>query len=469
MEAKMKKILYILLLAVFLIPMTGVRAQAESSNVSSAPGTWVASINIQNPSGSPANVTISFFNSTGTDVLDFPVTPAIPAGGSRSLYLPTDITALGGGQFSAVLSSDQPVMTVVNMSSSAPYTGDSYVGVPQGSTTQYFPGLYNNYYGFSSELVLQNSGTGTASIKIQFYNQVTGATVGSPYTDTIPANASKTYTLSSLSPALPSGNTSGLLSAVVTETTTQTIAGIASSWTAAYHGEFSSYNGFAGGATAIYVPALYVNYYHFVSSLTVQNIGTFPTDVTVFFSNGVSKTVSALAPGAAKQWYLPSEAGLPSGNTNGVFSAKITSASSGGHPAQSIVALVNSEDKTAGSLASYDSIANATGTVLCPVVLKAYYLWFSAETIQNVGTSPTNITITYPGGFSKTVNNVPANGTVNFIELASAGSVLPDGTTASATITSSGQPLVGVTQENSTARYAANPGDYLFSYSCTNQ
>jgi hypothetical protein len=460
----MKKFIVLLLLVAFLVPMTGVKAQDGTQSVTGAPGTWVASINIQNPSTSPAIVNISFYDATGGLALSFDVTPSIPAGGARSLYLPTDVTALGSGQFSAVASSDQPIQTVINLSSTVPYTVDSYVGVSQGGTKLYFPGAYNNYYGFNSELQLQNAGTDVASVSIQFYNQTTGAAVGSPYTSTIPVYATKTFGLAALTPALPSGNTNGLLAAVVTSG--QPLAGIMNSWSAAVHGEFASYNGFVGGGTTAYAPALYREYYGFGSALTVQNIGTGPTNVTVTLSNGKVLTKTALAQNSSFQWYMPDKnlTGIPSGNTAGVFSAKIVSS------AQPVVALVNSEAKTAGSLAQYDGSNAATATVLCPVVMKAYYQWFSAETVQNVGTLTTDITITYPGGYHKTATGVLPNGTVNFIELASAGSVLPDLSTLAATITSSnGQSLLAVVQENSNERNAAHPGDYLASYACSNQ
>ena len=99
-----------------------------------------------------------------------------------------------------------------------------------------------------------------------------------------------------------------------------------------------------------------------------------------------------------------------------------------------------------------------------PVVLKSFYNWFSAQTVQNVGSASTDITITYADGHSKAFTGVPANGTVNIIELDSAGSVLPDGSSISAVITSSGEPIVAVVQENSEVMYGATPGDYLLAY-----
>ncbi len=457
----MKKyhIIIFLAISILLLPYaTSVFAQSSNTG---APGTWVSSINIQNMSStSPANVVLQFYDASGNNILSFTVNPPIPAGGSRSLYVPTDIAGLSSGQFSVVASSDTQIRVVVNSSSTSPSTAGAYEGIEAGETadTLFFPGVYNNYYGFYSELIIQNADSSDADIQIQFYNQKTGASVGSPYTATIKPGSSKVFVLSNLTPALPSGNQNGLFAAKVTSN--RKIGGIANIWTSAKFGEYSSYNGFTSGTDNIYVPALYNSYYGFVSSLTVQNIGTSSTSVKVTYSNGVYEEFN-LNPGLSKELYTPNNSNLPFGNTNGVFSAKIE-ASPGGQ----IVAIVNVEDKTKGSLASYNGSALVGTKIGCPVVLKSFYKWFSAETVQNVGSNQTNITVKYASGQTRVFNNVPPNGTINVIELAGAGSVLPDVSSVAATFESSGEPLLVVVQENSNERYITTPGDYLLAYTC---
>lgn len=460
----MKKLLIALMIVAILLPATSVHAASATG----APGTWVSSINIQNPNATAANVTLVFYDAAGTAVKTFAV-PTIAANGSTSIYVPTGIVDLTTGQYSVVATSNVDVNIVVNSSSTAPSTAGAYSGIKGGDlgVSLFFPGLYKNYYGFYSELVLQNTGTTSASISIQFYNQKTGVAVGDPVTDTIASNASKTFILNEIA-ALPSGNASGLYSAKVTSD--KSLAGIANIWSAAYHGEMSDYNAFIDGASLVYVPALYKNYYGFVSSLTVQNLDATSQTVTVTYSNGVVDS-AVVAANSAVEFYQPNNASLPSGNTNGVFSAKVTTTGS------KIVALVNVENKTGntsgkyyGLLASYNGVMNPTSQVLCPVVMKEYYNWFSAETIQNVGTIATDITVTYANGMTRTFTGIAANGTVNVVELPSAGSILPATSSLAATITSSnGQPLVAVVQENSEVRWLATMGDYLLAYSCTNR
>jgi hypothetical protein len=455
-----KKLILSLVLILSLFVTTPVFAQG--SDTTKAPGVWVSSINIQNTGTGDAHVVLNFYNAAGTVVLSYTVPDAIAAGESLSLYVPTQIPGLVAGQFSVEVSSDQPLQIVANSSSTGPYTAGAYMGFQEAETSLSltFPGLYKNYYGFFSEMVLQNTSDVAANITIDFYSQKTGALVVDNLAAAIPAHSSRIFALQDLAD-VPSGNVNGLLSAVVTSS--QNLAGVANIWTANMHGEFSDYNGISSGDTTVFAPALYKNYYNFVSSLTVQNIGAANADIRITYSNGVEE-LKTLLPFQGFEYYQPNNPLLPSGNVAGVFSAKVESLN-----AQPIVVLVNVEDKGKGLLASYNGPAGATAATGCPVVMKSFFQWFSAETVQNVGTNPTDITITYANGMTKTWPNVPANGTINIVELATSGSILPDGSSLSAVITSSGEPIVAVVQENSSGRYSTNPGDYLLAYTCIAQ
>ena len=443
------------LITLMMVPF----AQAQGIPTTQAPGTWSSSINIQNTGSASATVVLDFYNTSGTKILSFTVSPPIPAGGSRSLYVPAQVPGLASGQYSVIASSDQPLQIVANASSISPATAGAYTGLQSDEIgkTLFFPGLYNGYYGFYSQIVLQNTETSAATVTLTFYNQKTGAVVATVTGASIPATSSRVFALPSL-PGVPSGNADGLLSAKVTSD--RNLAGIANIWTGAKFGEFSDYNGYIAGSTSVvYAPALYKNYYGFVSSLTVQNLSATNANIRITYSNGTIEN-KTLLPNQSVEYYQPNNPALPSGNANGVFSAKVESLNGA-----EIVVLVNVEDKNKGLLASYNGPSTASTSVNLPVVLKSFYKWFSAQTVQNVGTSPTNITITYATGQTRTFNNIPPNGTVNIIELASAGSVLPDVSSVSAVVTSSGgQPIVAVVQQNSELMYTETPGDYLLAY-----
>lgn len=459
---KQTRLVLPILLIFVLLFSTPVFAQTGTTDTQ-APGTWVSSINVQNTGTSDATVTLTFYDPAGTEMLSYQVTPKIPVNGSRSLYVPTEMSTLANGQYSAIVSSDQPLEVVVNSSSTTPSTAGSYSGFKNDeiAKTLYFPGLYNSYYTFDSEIIIQNTNSSSANLTISFFDQATGTEItAAELTESIGGYSTKVFALSDIS-NLPSG-AAGLFSASVTSD--QDIAGIVNIWSPTMYGEYATYNGFKSGSTSvIYAPALYNNYYDFVSALTIQNLGTNNADIRVTYSNGTVEN-KTLAPFQAFQYYQPNKVGLPTGNANGVFSAKIESLDN-----EPIVALVNIENKKNGLLASYNGPSAATASTNCAVVMKSYYEWFSAQTVQNVGNAPTTITITYADGKTREFPNVPANGTVNIVELDSAGSVLPNVSSLSAVISSDGQPIVAVVQENSNGRYAATPGDYLLSYTCVAQ
>jgi hypothetical protein len=305
--------------------------------------------------------------------------------------------------------------------------------------------------------VLQNAeGTAATNVDITFFNQNTGAVVATVNDVSIPGNASRVFALQDLG-GVPSGNTDGLLSVKVTSD--KNLAGVADIWSAAAFGQFSDYNAFnVGTTTVLFAPALYNDYFDFNSALTVQNLNTVGNaSIRITYSNGTIVDDSLL-PGQSKEYYQPNNLSLPSGDGSGVFSAKVESLN-----AATIVALVSVNDGK--TLASYNGAIQATTAgANCPVVLKEFFDFFSAQTVQNVGSLTTDITITYASGQNKIFPGVLPNGTVNIIELDGTGSALPDASSVSASITSSNsQPLVVVVQEN---RITPQNGDTLLAYTC---
>jgi hypothetical protein len=437
---------------------------AQGSEESQAPGSWASSINLQNLENSNNDVSIEFRDSNGN--VEFTHTDTLTPLEGKSYYLPA-LDDLDSGQYSAVINSTGQLKAVVNSESQSPNTGYSYSGLDHTEIAQNFsfPGLYKDYYGFNSEVVLQNVTSTSASVQLSFKN------ASGSYNDTIeatiPAMSSRVFALQDLT-ALPAGGAptsnqpNGLYSLVVTSD--QNLAAVANLWTAAYFGEAGSYNSFVGGSTTAYAPALYNNYYNFVSALTVQAITA--SVGTVTYSNGVTENFD-LAAGESVEYYQPLNTSLPSGNTDGVFSAKVETSNGG-----EVVTLVTVEDKNQGLLASYNGATSTSDTINVPVALMEYYGYFSALTVQNVGTEPTTLTFEFASGETITTpEQVQPNGTFNCIQIAGASCPIASNTTTSAIVTSSnGQPLVTVVQENNPTRYQqSGGGDFLFAYTASPQ
>jgi len=438
-------------------------AQAQGQNNTSAPGSWQSSINLQNTAGTAAQVQIDFVDANGAVIKKYPEdgsSVTVGANGSLALFVPAAVASLPAGQYSAVVNSDQPVKATINLAStnstSGPWTAFGYegIGAAQSGTSLYFPGLYKGYYGFSSEMVVQNAGTANTTLTAKFYNRAGAQIGGDVALGTLAANASKTFPTAALA-QLPSGNAEGVFGAVVTST--QPAVGIANIWRP---NGTASYNASTGGSANLFAPALYKNYYGFGSALTLQAVGGAATG-TITYSNGTTQPFT-LAANAAQEFYQPSNAQLPTGNAEGVFSAKVTTT------AGQVVGLVSASvpNGARGDFGSYNMATQAANNVSIPNVFDDYYGYFSAVTVQNAGSTAASVTIKYATGQSRSFN-VPANGTVNINHVpgGNAGDVLPNRTTTAATVSST-VPLVAVVQHNTdpkVAGYAANkvPSDFL--------
>lgn len=462
-----------IVMAVALVASFGAFSARTVSAQTNAPGTWQSAILLQNVGGAAATPTVTFYNTSGGAVTTFTPSAPVAAGGALEIFVPARVSALPAGQFSAVVSSTEPFQVSVNTTSTnsaaPPWTAFAYEGVSQGGTTLYGPGLYKSYFNFDSEMVIQNAGTGTATLTARFFNTA-GQQIATANLGTVAPNAAKTVGIASLqsTPALPSGNTNGKFGVVVTSNENVPLIGIINIWRTVPTPGTASYNMFTSGAATLYAPALYKNYYGFGSALTLQAIGGAASG-TITYGNGTTQPFTLSTAGASQEFYQPNNAALPSGNTAGVFSAKVTTTSG------NVVGLVSLSvpQGGVGSFGSYVVPSAASKDVNIPNVLSDYYGYFSAVTVQNTGTTPTNVTIRYAGGQTKTFPNVPANGTVNIIHLDNAGDILPFRTTTSAVVSSSnGNPLVAVIQHNTAngvAGYdpAKGSGDFLLALTGT--
>lgn len=145
---------------------------------------------------------------------------------------------------------------------------------------------------------------------------------------------------------------------------------------------YASYMAFSGGSTNAYLPLLMKNNYQFNSFVTVQNLGSAATDVTVNYSDGTSATKSSLAPGASYKFDQALET-----HTLAVFSGRITSS---GQPIGAIVVEVGPS-----TLFAYSSFSAGDTKLVAPLVNENNYGYFSSVNIQNLGDVETTVEMTY--------------------------------------------------------------------------
>ena len=377
----MKRILFVITLLLLLL-VTFTVATAE---VPAPGGPFSTAFNIQNLSDSTATCVIQFYDSAGDIGLTLDP-PPIPANDVAEFFTGTaDFDSLLPGQYSAVVSCDQPVAAVVNFSDSNRGASHSGLGSAEIGTNWFAPALYNNYYNYYSNIVVQNATASAIDITVNVYEAGNASPVSTYLAEDVPAFASVSFDQSTDS------NLSKNVSYSATIDGTGEVAAIVNIYgTGPVNDQLYSYNLFASGSVEAFAPIIMSNFYGYNTSLTVQNTDDADTaEVTVEYNNGNTQSVS-IGPGASHAFlnFLDTNV-LPPGNFT--YSAKIVSTNN-----VPIVGLVNQSDSL-NRAASYSAFPGGKTLTTAPIVFKSYYGYDSSLTCQNLGTSTTDITVNYAG------------------------------------------------------------------------
>ncbi len=421
----MKKCIIVLAVALLLAALPVV----VSADVPAPEGPFNTAFRVQNLGSEPAHCSFIFYDANGHEAYSSGPLPEIPVGESAYVYVPTD-TTVADGQYAGVVSCDQEVAAVVNFSD--PDSGASYSGVSESEVadTLYAPGIYDNYYNYYSNVIVQNASGELNDITLEIYEPGNPTPV---YTDTksnVPANGFVTWEQEGLTELADNQFYSAKIIG------TGDIAAIVNIYgKGPCDDQLYSYNPFARGSTIAYAPVIMNDYYGYNTALVIQNLGTIDADVTITYSDGTVKTTT-IAPGAADSRYTPAE-GLATGLLTG---AKVECTNG-----QPIVVLVN-ESNDKNRAASYSGFAAGSTTVRAPIVMRRYYKYNTSVTCQNIGTAAATMSISYGGIPGTTTSDpVPVNGIWMFYQ--PTDPLLSDGFIGSATITST-QPIVCIVNED---------------------
>lgn len=408
---------------------------AVSAQVPGPGGPYNSAFTIQNLESQKATCVFSLYDSAGSKEY---ASSDITIKADKSYFVYVGGLSVDSGQYSTVISCDREVAAVSNLSD--PSSSASYSGVrgSEVADTLYAPGIYNNYYGVYSNVVVQNTTSSPITIRVRLYKPGQSSPFKTQKATDVPAYASATFDQTSLTQT-------GLFSAKIEAT--GEVAAVVNLWNNA--GQLYSYNPFAAGSTAAYAPVLMKGYYGCDTALTVQNLSTGSTKVTVLYSNN-SQTKKTIAGSSSALFYTPSEPASSLG------SAKITT-----NNGAEIVALVN-ESCSNDNAATYSGFSEGSKTVNAPIVLKDYVGFSTSITCQNVGTKTTTIKVTYSNGV-KEQQSAGKNKTALFYQPNVSG--LPSGFNGSAVITA-GQPIVCVVNE---AGSSASAVDQLLAYNAIGQ
>jgi len=417
-------------------------------------GPFASAFRVQNLGTATASCSYIFYDAAGAAQYTSTAT-SVNVGDSMFVYTPSlSSSTFVAGQYSGVVSCDQQVAAIVNFSQplsvGANSSGDNYAGITTPTTTWYAPALYNNYYNFYTNIVVQNATGSAVNVHLDIFPPGSSTAVYTADNNNVPGYASTTFDQSGLSQLATNVSYSAKITA------TGNVAPIVNIYgQGPYAWELYSYNPLAAGSTTVYAPVILNNFYGYNSAMSIQNIGTGTATVHVVYGTGQTFD-GTIAAGSSTSLYTPAS-GVPAGTATG---ATITS--TGGTP-QPLVVLVN-QSNSVGRAASYTGFAAGAKTVRLPIAFRRYFAFNSATQCQNVGANPTKMTISYGGvsGSFTTPSNVAVGATYQFYQ--GGDPLLVDGWSGSATVTAAENIVCVVNEDQNEGSAATTYMDQFYSY-----
>lgn len=163
-------------------------------------GSFVTGMALANPNGSPANVTLSYFDANGGPVTQQNLT--IPANGVSGVYQPFVNGLSSGFNGSATITSSQPLAVTVNERAGGSVAG-TYVALTGGSQNIGLPVMAGGAFGFTTGTTILNVSSSTASVTLTYLDG-NGNTVGTQAKSVAP-NASFQLFQGDVGQVLPPG------------------------------------------------------------------------------------------------------------------------------------------------------------------------------------------------------------------------------------------------------------------------
>jgi hypothetical protein len=436
---------YLLAIAVivvaFILPIQQVTAQSDIPG-----GPLNSSISIQNISDADATVIISFYDSSG--VLQLESDPIlISVKSSVTIY--SSQQNLPPGEYSVVVSSDQPVATMSTLGDSDSIA--AYSGFDEGYTDWFIPSLYDNYYSYYSEIYAQNISGAPINITLEIFGTGSSTPIKTITESNVSAYSSVHFGQIGLGELAQNAPYSGKITADGAVAVITNIYG-----SGATDQQLYSLNGFQQGENVFYTPVICNNYYNWNSAITIQNIDDTAANVTVTYNNIFSKDYVVL-PNSLALIYVPNENYLP----KGLMSAKVVS--------DKLIAVTVNQSNNYNRASTYNGITSASDTVAAPLVMKKSNNFSSSVTCQNLGTNPTTITATFSNGFVKKSGYVGVE--QNWLIYMPNETNIPDGFDGSVVLVSSNsEPIACIINSNMEfPPYNTMMMDQMHSYNALNE
>lgn len=289
---------------------------------------WNSYIAVQNTTGTPANVTVRYYNdSDGSELTAARETVTIPAFSTHLFYQSANANinapAPGGWGGSAVVEGNQPLAGIANFynegSSQATAAFQSYNPFTGGATKLYVPRLLLNYFDYQGGIKIQNVGTAATNVTVTYFfgansytQTITGLQPGAAFPIYMPDVAEVPDTVG--------GHPVGAGSAVITSSGGVPIVATVNednrvgAAIAGHEGRGVTYNAFLDGeqTNTVFFSQVTSRFYGYSGGVQVQNVGTAAANVTATFSapGMADVTVTAVVqPNTSISWYAPDATG----------------------------------------------------------------------------------------------------------------------------------------------------------------
>ena len=227
---------------------------------------------------------------------------------------------------------------------------------------------------FESSIQIRNLSANAGQITLAFYN-LNGFMVGSS-DQPIGANETLSF-LRSTMPIGPGFDGSVIVASNVPVAGMSNLHGLMDATNVMSYGAFTA---FGFGSPTVYLPTLMKNNYGYDTFFYAQNLSGNDANITVNYSDGVTKTATGVKPGASAKFdqALEDHAGK-------VFAATVSAT-------QNIAVTVAQNGPT---LLTYNSFAEGSYFPVMPLVQENHYGYFSGIQIQNIGSDEAEVKVRY--------------------------------------------------------------------------
>ena len=421
----MKKLRILGLVALVAMMVANMVAAQEINNLPG--GGWWSGEQVQNVGDADASIQITAYDKDSTDTYDD--TQTVAPGGAFTFTPFAGLTGLPDGfQGSAVVSADQPIKAIVNVTNlmvgDVGVTGGKAAAQYQGvdgaavADTLYFPLAKGDYYGASTTFYVQNAGDAAASFTGSFEMND-----GNTYVYTSPAIEPNRIAIFSVFDAVgyDKGTETGgdVRLGALSVTSAQPMAGVVMehSTTDATAVALFGTRGFTANDfdTKAYAPVIKNEYYGQFTGLQVQNVSGGEIDITVTYKvaqgpnagETITQTATGVADGKSHTFVQLDDVDggvgtyLDAGDLAG---ATVTATGN-------FVAIVNEQNEAASVGITYSAMPDVSTTqkVSIPLFKDFFYSSSSGLQVQNVGSAQASVMATFActteGGASFTADS----------------------------------------------------------------